>query len=853
MTDTFNHNTNTGLFVNSLGDITIANAQADANLGTPNGGGYGAQLSNAQTCSYLTQISGTVCMYVTGSGSVSVQNVLARENYRSGLLVNSTKAVSVDAVHAHGNGLVYFNPACVGCGSPGANIYNYMADPNSPAPVTVRDSTFNGNTTQGLSLGSLGDIVLTNVQANGNAIYSGNTMVSGRGYGAYLFNGAVCLTTDCTSMVTGTGSVTVTNGTFNGNYSNGLQVDSTGVVQLINVTANNNGFGTPALPGSGATVQTRSGSITVDPSTFNGNAGYGLFAATDNGTITLSNVTATGNISNTLLQGNLADPTRVAAVLIGTPANDVITFDGAATLLNATRVTLASILNLTLAGSAGDDTVNVTPSIVVTVTVDGGPNGRTGDMLNVYGMGLIVTKTLTVFYVEGRRPVFYAGIETAYAAMPGLSATQQKTFDDAMLHLVRANDPSLWRDATHFNPTTGGAVFDEQRIATQDLLSLINDKKHPEFKSMLQPYIDRMMQTDDLIVSTAIGDLRTAGVDTKKINQVVSIYNAAKNYVSGANYLKAIDSFKSAWTLAMGALKNYYPPLTLPAALDSPSSNSPAASTAVALTTVPSAPPVSPNPASTSTANPASTPSTALNSASTSTANPASAPPSSGTAAAEAIPTSTAATSATPQATSAGNVATPTADASAAPKSMGAPSAAAIPAVSAAASEAAPRVTPEPAVVQAPCLASGSTRDASRAADDDRSSGRVQASPHPATVDMLPVSLSRDGALDSLWVDASYRDWSDLGWDWQLKTVCAQASADGSFLHRQPTYYWLALTTVLPATAYSVPFSSTSCVIPSAVAGKLASVHVFPPSRLSITPSGNSRAALVPMYVPRAT
>jgi hypothetical protein len=144
--------------------------------------------------------------------------------------------------------------------------------------VTVNNITIDGVTGTGLTVTTTEDINLSNVIAGNNTAY-----------GAHLDNchliGWTC---------NGTGNVTLTgSNTFSGNGNDGLWVESTGIIEVNNVTANNN-------VGSGADIDNTaywsyiSVPITLRDSNFTGN-GYNGLSVGSYGDITLQNVIASNN------------------------------------------------------------------------------------------------------------------------------------------------------------------------------------------------------------------------------------------------------------------------------------------------------------------------------------------------------------------------------------------------------------------------------------------------------------------------------------------------------------------------------------------------------------------------------
>jgi hypothetical protein len=171
--------------------------------------------------------------------------------------------------------------------------------------VTVNDITINGAAGTGLTVTSSGDIVLDNVQANGNSAY-----------GAFLDNSA------------GSGDVTLTGtNTFNDNGSDGLRVLTKGAIDIVTITAG--GDAATGNSGNGANLDNSAGSGDVNLSgagNFNGNASSGL-KIFSNGAISLVNITASDNVGGYGAYLSAQD-TGNAVTLNGTNIFDANLLDG---------------------------------------------------------------------------------------------------------------------------------------------------------------------------------------------------------------------------------------------------------------------------------------------------------------------------------------------------------------------------------------------------------------------------------------------------------------------------------------------------------------------------------------------
>lgn len=250
-----NNNGPRGLFVHSVGSVTLANVTAE------NNNYRGVQIDNYYYVNPVKPANVTI----TGVNSFS-------GNTADGLRIYTYGAVVLNNITANNNG-----DAIIPQDGNGVFIDN-KTDSTKAMPVTINgNNTFNGNFGTGLDLISLGAIKVNNLMASYNHLA-----------GAILENKFGLFS----SPVTLSGYVIVNN-----NGSAGLEVYSNGHVKTSNVTANNNqGRGVyinnewNATPNSAVNV-TMSGI-----NFFNKNDGLtGLMIISD-GAITLSNISANSNV-----------------------------------------------------------------------------------------------------------------------------------------------------------------------------------------------------------------------------------------------------------------------------------------------------------------------------------------------------------------------------------------------------------------------------------------------------------------------------------------------------------------------------------------------------------------------------
>jgi hypothetical protein len=224
-TNVFTNNGATGLWLESYGTITTNNVTASYNgmLQADTTDGYGAMIDNCiydsgtQTCETVVPKNVTLNGINTFNG-----------NYADGLDVISLGTITAKQVTANNNGLE------------GAYLDNQWGFKNYNVTLSGTNVFNDNNGGIGLEVYSNGNIVMSNLTANGNfgaAAGSGNVYDGG---GAYLDNWTTTLTP---VFVTLTGTNTFNgNGNYDGVYYNGsgLVVNSDGAITISNLSATDN-------------------------------------------------------------------------------------------------------------------------------------------------------------------------------------------------------------------------------------------------------------------------------------------------------------------------------------------------------------------------------------------------------------------------------------------------------------------------------------------------------------------------------------------------------------------------------------------------------------------------------------
>lgn len=244
-------------------------------------------------------------------------------NWNSGLEIWSSGAVTLSNVTANWNGtyyVEYFNPTgfpvYVGCNESlpggwnydfyvGCGVYIDNSAAFTPLGVTLSGTNeFRGNAHHGLTVYSDGLITASSLTANNNGLYAD-------WMGDILADTVYGLGADLGSFFKGV-TLTGTN-TFDGNWNNGLVVDAHDAIAISNLEANGNGW-------VGADIfnqyDEKHANVTITGYAITESNGYdGMFIYT-NGTVSLTNVSASWNGDNGLVVNAYDDLISAANVSI---------------------------------------------------------------------------------------------------------------------------------------------------------------------------------------------------------------------------------------------------------------------------------------------------------------------------------------------------------------------------------------------------------------------------------------------------------------------------------------------------------------------------------------------------------
>ena len=313
---------------------------------------------------YVDNTSGTAGITLTDSGSA----------------LNTLNHNPVDGVYFLTNGAVVINNTQA---NQNTQYGIYVPNASGTGPITLKTITADSNvSSDGINLNTSGSVTATGVEANNN----------NSGYGMIIDN------------TSGTGPVTLTNGTFYNNGKDGFHVTSKGAISLTNFAADDNSAGYGAyLVNNTSTTSTPPG-VTVQNSgslmnSF-GSSNSGVYIQTK-GAVVLGNINANYDAHKSIVVDNTYGTAGVTLTNINVSASsgdviDILT-KGAVTGSNLSSQGNGSgdaiyIDNCQLSGvCTGSGNVTLT-----TVTTNGGSNG-----LYVTSNGSISVSSLTAADSDG--------------------------------------------------------------------------------------------------------------------------------------------------------------------------------------------------------------------------------------------------------------------------------------------------------------------------------------------------------------------------------------------------------------------------------------------------------------------
>jgi len=136
----------------------------------------------------------------------------------------------------------------------------------------------------------------------------------------------------------------------------------------------------------------------------------------------------------------------------------------------------------------------------------------------------------------------------------------QKDIDEAIKHINKSLEDSLWLDASRLDTKHGHKVFDEEKKAVKDIMHV----KCPECCDACTNVIDKLVKADKILAETVLNDAISTNVTDpknqdkvdKEIAKAEEELTKAAEEVSKGKPDKAIDHYKKAWEHAQQAIKH---------------------------------------------------------------------------------------------------------------------------------------------------------------------------------------------------------------------------------------------------------------------------------------------------------
>jgi len=125
--------------------------------------------------------------------------------------------------------------------------------------------------------------------------------------------------------------------------------------------------------------------------------------------------------------------------------------------------------------------------------------------------------------------------------------------DDAIKHLAKSVDPSLWTNDSHPNPKDGEKVFGEEKDAVNKLRDLIKDKHSNLPDATLRGFINRIVAADRILAQVAIIDAVGRGGEPKKIAKANEELGKGDSDAAAGKPDNAVEHYRSAWDQALKA------------------------------------------------------------------------------------------------------------------------------------------------------------------------------------------------------------------------------------------------------------------------------------------------------------
>ena len=150
--------------------------------------------------------------------------------------------------------------------------------------------------------------------------------------------------------------------------------------------------------------------------------------------------------------------------------------------------------------------------------------------------------------VLGARGTKYNRVSDLVSLLSGITNhSDRQKLERAIKHLTNSLDPRWWVDEVHVIRTHGTQVFGEEMLAIRSLRALSLAQAEPSTHETIQHAINRILQSDRLIVSVAISDATGANVPPEKIARADQWLQRADRAAEEGKCSRAIQLYRLAW------------------------------------------------------------------------------------------------------------------------------------------------------------------------------------------------------------------------------------------------------------------------------------------------------------------
>jgi hypothetical protein len=120
-------------------------------------------------------------------------------------------------------------------------------------------------------------------------------------------------------------------------------------------------------------------------------------------------------------------------------------------------------------------------------------------------------------------------------------------FEEAIHHLANSLNPAYWIDQTHLQLRGGNTAMNEEKLVVSELWEIIESRRCPIDRAVLQGMIDRIVKSDRLLAVISIQDAVRVGLNARKIGEALAMVAKGDREAAAGHYANAIEHYRNAW------------------------------------------------------------------------------------------------------------------------------------------------------------------------------------------------------------------------------------------------------------------------------------------------------------------